>query len=133
MKKKLLSLALALCMVFGSAASLPQGAFTETAGITASAAAPTINTKSVTLYALDDWAKEYISIPSTLNTEYQLKVSNAKNVFIEAAKQLYQEQNNYKERAQKIGNSDDIMFTNPTDNLKINDEELNYRKKKGCC
>ena len=80
MKKKLLSLALALCMVFGSAASLPQGAFTETAGITASAAAPTINTKSVTLYALDDWAKEYISIPSTLNTEYQLKVSNAKNV-----------------------------------------------------
>ena len=80
MKKKLLSLALALCMVFGSAASLPQCAFTETAGITASAAAPTINTKSVTLYALDDWAKEYISIPSTLNTEYQLKVSNAKNV-----------------------------------------------------
>ena len=58
---------------------------------------------------------------------------NAKNVFIEAAKQLYEENKNYKERAQKIGNADEIMFTNPTENLKINDEELNYRKKKGCC
>ena len=58
---------------------------------------------------------------------------NAKNVFIEAAKQLFEEQKNYKERAQNLGNSDDKMFTNPTDNLKINDEELNYRTKKGCC
>ena len=58
---------------------------------------------------------------------------NAKNVFIEAAKQLYEENKNYKERAQKIGNADEIMFTNPTENLKINDEELNYRTKKGCC
>ena len=58
---------------------------------------------------------------------------NAKNVFIEAAKQLYEEHKNYKERASRLSNIDEMMFSNPTDNLKINDEELNYRKKKGCC
>ena len=38
MKKKLLAAALALCMVFGSAAALPEGVFSESASITASAA-----------------------------------------------------------------------------------------------
>ena len=37
MKKRILSAALALCMIFGSAAALPQGVFSESAGITASA------------------------------------------------------------------------------------------------
>ena len=37
MKKKFLSMALALCLVFGSAASLPQDAFTDSTSITASA------------------------------------------------------------------------------------------------
>ena len=36
-KKRILSAALALCMIFGSAAALPQGVFSESAGITASA------------------------------------------------------------------------------------------------
>ncbi|MBQ1453222.1 MAG: leucine-rich repeat domain-containing protein [Ruminococcus sp.] len=36
-KKRILSAALALCMLFGSAAALPQGVFSESAGITASA------------------------------------------------------------------------------------------------
>ena len=55
---------------------------------------------------------------------------NAKNVFIEAAKQLYEEHNNYKERASKLGNVEEMMFSNPTDNLKINDEKLKKKKKK---
>ena len=37
MKKKLLAAALAVCMVFGSAAALPQGTFDGGIGITASA------------------------------------------------------------------------------------------------
>ena len=37
MKKKLLSLVLALCMAFGSAAALPEGVFNDSTGITASA------------------------------------------------------------------------------------------------
>ena len=38
MKKKILAMALALCMAFGSAAALPEGVFTDTGtGITASA------------------------------------------------------------------------------------------------
>ena len=38
MKKKILSMALALCLAFGSAAALPEGTFTDTGtGITASA------------------------------------------------------------------------------------------------
>ena len=37
MKKKLLAATLALCMVFGSAAALPEGVFSESASITASA------------------------------------------------------------------------------------------------
>ena len=36
-KKRILSAALALCMIFGSAAALPQGVFSESADITASA------------------------------------------------------------------------------------------------
>ena len=38
MKKKVLSMTLALCLVLGSAAALPQEAFTDTSGLTASAA-----------------------------------------------------------------------------------------------
>ena len=38
MKKKLLSLALALCMAFGGAAALPQSSLTQSTSITASAA-----------------------------------------------------------------------------------------------
>ena len=38
MKKRFLSMALALCMVFGSAAVLPEGIFADSAGISASAA-----------------------------------------------------------------------------------------------
>ena len=37
MKKKILSAVLAFCMVFGSAAALPEGVFTQSTGITASA------------------------------------------------------------------------------------------------
>ena len=37
MKKRLLSAVLALCMVFGSAAALPEGVFSESTSITASA------------------------------------------------------------------------------------------------
>ena len=37
MKKRILSAALALCMIFGSAAALPQGVFSESTAITASA------------------------------------------------------------------------------------------------
>jgi small GTP-binding protein len=58
---------------------------------------------------------------------------NAKNVFIEAAKQLYEEQKVYKERAKKLGNTEGMMFSNPTDNLKINEEELNLHRKSRCC
>ncbi|MBP1536752.1 MAG: hypothetical protein ILA17_02635 [Ruminococcus sp.] len=37
MKKRLLSAALAACMLLGSAAALPQGTFTDSVSITASA------------------------------------------------------------------------------------------------
>ncbi|MDE6023845.1 MAG: leucine-rich repeat protein [Lachnospiraceae bacterium] len=40
----------------------------------------TINATSVTLYGLDDWAQEYISIPSDLNQTFQLNVSGATTV-----------------------------------------------------
>ncbi len=80
MKKKILSLALALTMVFGSAAALPQSSIVEQTQITVSAASPTINATNVNLYALSDWAKEYISVPSSYNQKFQLKVSNAKKV-----------------------------------------------------
>lgn len=41
------------------------------------ASSVTINATNVTLYGLDDWAKEYISIPSNLDTSFQLSVSGA--------------------------------------------------------
>ena len=41
MKKKVLSMTLALCLVFGTASALPQGYFSSSAEITASAAGDT--------------------------------------------------------------------------------------------
>ncbi len=40
----------------------------------------TINATDITLYSLDDWAKEYISIPSNMNSSYQLTVKGTKEV-----------------------------------------------------
>lgn len=39
-----------------------------------------INSTSVTIYAIDDWAKEYISIPSNFNSSFQLLVNGAEHV-----------------------------------------------------
>ena len=39
-----------------------------------------INSTDVTIYAMDDWAFEYISIPSNINRSFRLIVSGAKNV-----------------------------------------------------
>ncbi|MBQ3935533.1 MAG: hypothetical protein II722_00620, partial [Ruminococcus sp.] len=70
-KKRILSAALALCMIFGSAAALPQGVFSESAGITASAeeegdyvyAVKDDNTVMITKYKGSGGA---ITLPSTL-------------------------------------------------------------------
>ncbi|MCM1295252.1 MAG: leucine-rich repeat protein [Muribaculaceae bacterium] len=67
---RLVAIVTVLIMVFGIVAF--QGDSTAFAASTV-----TINATNVTLYGLDDWAKEYISIPSNLNTTYQLSVSGA--------------------------------------------------------
>lgn len=39
-----------------------------------------INATEVTIYEIEDWAKKYISIPSSFNRSFQLIVSGAKNI-----------------------------------------------------
>lgn len=39
-----------------------------------------INATEVTIYAIDEWAEEYISIPSEYDTSFQLSVSGAEKV-----------------------------------------------------
>ncbi len=79
--KKILSVALSLTVaVSASAVTLPS--LISAGSIVAGAAADdvSINSTSVELYAMDDWANEYISIPSTYQTRFQLKVTGASNV-----------------------------------------------------
>ncbi|MBQ9460388.1 MAG: leucine-rich repeat protein [Clostridia bacterium] len=78
--KKLLSVSAAALMICtATAAALPLAA--ETGDLSVSAAGtPVINTTKVTLYAMDDWAEPYISIPSSYTTRYQLRVTGANSV-----------------------------------------------------
>lgn len=65
----LLALTIALSAMLGTVVTA--GAATD--GIS-------INATEVTIYALDEWAEEYISIPSDYDTSFQLSVSGAENV-----------------------------------------------------
>ena len=78
--KRITAVTLGLTIIGGlSVATVP--VLTEAGTLTVSAAsAVTVNASSVTLYALSDWADEYISIPSSYATQFQLKVSGASNV-----------------------------------------------------
>ncbi len=77
--KKTLSIALSAVLVGGMVSAMPAlGAKSE---MTVNAASPiSINKTNVTLYALEDWAEEYISIPSQLDQTFQLKVTGASSV-----------------------------------------------------
>ena len=74
--KKLFSVILSVCILVGAAAVLPYGPFS----IAANAAEPMINSQDVKIYALSEWAKEYISIPDEYDTEFKLTVSGAEYV-----------------------------------------------------
>ena len=78
--KRVTAAALGLTMVFGmSAAALP--VLSEVGSIAVSAASSvSINATQVTLYGLNSWADEYISIPSSYATKFQLKVTGASSV-----------------------------------------------------
>ena len=78
--KRITAVTLGLTIIGGlSVATVP--VLTEAGTLTVSAASTvTVNASSVTLYALSDWADEYISIPSSYATQFQLKVSGASNV-----------------------------------------------------
>ena len=78
--RKTTAAALGLTMIFGmSAATLP--VLSEAVSITASAASSvSINATQVTLYGLNSWADEFITIPSSYATRFQLKVTGASNV-----------------------------------------------------
>ena len=79
--KKILSAALSLTVaVSASAVTLPSLISAGSIVVGAAAADVSINSTSVELYAMDDWANEYISIPSTYQTRFQLKVTGASDV-----------------------------------------------------
>lgn len=79
--KKLLSAALSLTVAFGtSAMTMPSIISAGNIGASAAASDISINSTSVTLYAMDDWASEYISIPSSYQTKFQLRVTGASKV-----------------------------------------------------
>ena len=77
--KKILSAVLCAAMMMGTAAALPAEVQQHT--LTADAASQIrINTSSITLYALDSWAEEYITIPPELKQSFQIKVTDASEV-----------------------------------------------------
>ncbi len=86
--KRIASAVLGFTMVFGTAAAtVPVLAGTGT--VTAAAAsAVTVNAANVTLYGMNDWADEFISIPSNYAQSFQLKVTGASKV-------TYSASNNY--------------------------------------
>ena len=78
--RKVTAAALSLTMLFGvSAVTVPVLADMGTLTVEA-ASSVSINTQQVTLYGLNSWADEYISIPSNYATRYQLRVSGASSV-----------------------------------------------------
>ena len=78
--RKFLTASLAAVMLCtASAAALPLAVEWGSLSVNAAETAA-INTTSVTLYGLDDWAESYISIPSSCATKYQLKVTGASSV-----------------------------------------------------
>ena len=60
---------------------------------------------------------------------------NAKNIFIQAAKLLYEQHMKYKDRASRIGSlaPDQYQPEINTNNIMLDDEEDKPRKKKKCC
>ncbi len=72
--KKIIALVLSLCFIFGFSAIGPLST-----GV--SAAGPAVNSQDVKIYALSEWAQDYISLPSGYATEFQLTVSGASNVY----------------------------------------------------
>lgn len=69
--KRILSIVIAVSVILG---------FTAISAVSADAAAETVNATEVTIYALDDWAKEYISIPDDYPQSFQLTVTSAGRV-----------------------------------------------------
>ena len=70
--KRLFAIILSVCILSGFAAFLPRAV---------RAAEPAVNSQNVTIYALEEWAKEFISIPPEYETEFKLTVSGAENVY----------------------------------------------------
>ncbi len=66
--KRILSIAIAVCTVFG---------MTTFSAVSANADEVTVNATEVTIYALDEWAKAYISIPDDIPQSFQLSVKGA--------------------------------------------------------
>ena len=77
---KFITLSLAAAVLFGvSAAVLPSAAEMGTLTVNA-AGTVSVNASSVTIYAMDDWAEQYISIPQAYPAKYQLRVTGAGSV-----------------------------------------------------
>ena len=78
--KKITAAVVACGLVIGNVSGLAQEAglklFNDNS-IVAEAATPSINATEVTLYYLNDYYKDFLTLHSSYNTSYQLKVTNA--------------------------------------------------------
>ena len=78
--RRLASAMLSATMLFGvGVLSVPVIA-EKTAVQVSAAQSVTVNSQNVSIYYLEDWAKEYISMPSQYKSSFQLSVSGATNV-----------------------------------------------------
>ena len=77
--KKLLSVALAVCMTFGSAAMLPQNAFTEQTEITASAETQIVNNVNISKLSTVYIGEIIVDGESKIQYAYSDNISNSSN------------------------------------------------------
>ena len=77
--KKLISCALALMLAFGAGGAALQGQQITLSDISATAAAPKVDTESVSLYGVSGWAEGYLEVPAE-RASHQIKIGGASNV-----------------------------------------------------